>query len=96
MQLDVFTPIPHAFAWLTEQRPVAAVLGTELELRLFGYRESTPLRAGQIDGQSPSQGRAHTAIGFADWASALELGYGVGTANVRHFQLIPGLNVVQL
>ena len=29
-------------------------------------------------------------------ASALELGYGVGTSNVRHFQLIPGLNVIQL
>ena len=30
MQLDVFTLVPHAFAWLTEQRPVATVLGTEL------------------------------------------------------------------
>ena len=49
MQLDVFTLVPHAFAWLTEQRPVAAVLGTELELRLFGYRESSPLRSGQVD-----------------------------------------------
>jgi predicted nucleic acid-binding protein len=29
-------------------------------------------------------------------AGALELGYRVGTANVRHFQLIPGLNVIQL
>jgi predicted nucleic acid-binding protein len=29
-------------------------------------------------------------------ASALELGYSVGTANVRHFQLIPELNVIQL
>ena len=29
-------------------------------------------------------------------ASALELGYGVGTANVRHLQLIPGLNVIPL
>ena len=28
MQLDVFTLVPHAFAWLTEQRPLAAVLGT--------------------------------------------------------------------
>ena len=27
VQLDVFTLLPHAFAWLTEQRPVAAVLG---------------------------------------------------------------------
>ena len=31
MQLDVFTLVPHAFAWLTEQRPVATVLGTELD-----------------------------------------------------------------
>ena len=26
MQIDVFTPLPHAFAWMTEQRPVATVL----------------------------------------------------------------------
>ncbi len=32
-----------------EQRPVATVLGGELELRLFNYRDSTPLRAGQVD-----------------------------------------------
>ena len=30
MQLDVFTLVPHAFAWLTEQRPLASVLGGEL------------------------------------------------------------------
>jgi predicted nucleic acid-binding protein len=29
-------------------------------------------------------------------ASALELGYSVGTASFRHFQLIPGLNVIRL
>jgi tRNA (guanine37-N1)-methyltransferase len=49
LQLDVFTLIPHAFAWLTEQRPVSAVLGDGLELRLFGYRDSTPLSHGQVD-----------------------------------------------
>jgi len=43
MRLDVFTLVPHAFAWLTEQRPVATVLGGELELRLFSYRDTTPL-----------------------------------------------------
>jgi tRNA(fMet)-specific endonuclease VapC len=43
-----------------------------------------------------SEGCPHSAIGSADRASALELGYGVGTANVRHFQLIPGLNVIPL
>ena len=48
MQLDVFTLIPQAFAWLTEQRPVAAVLGGELDLRLFSYRDYTPLSAVDI------------------------------------------------
>jgi tRNA (guanine37-N1)-methyltransferase len=49
LQLDVFTLVPHAFSWLTEQRPLAAVLGTELDLRLFSYRDTTPLRAAQVD-----------------------------------------------
>ena len=49
MQLDVFTLVPHAFAWLTEQRPVSTVLGNELDLRLFSYRDFSPLRAGQVD-----------------------------------------------
>ena len=35
MRLDVFTQVPHAFGWLTEQKPLATVLGTELDLRLF-------------------------------------------------------------
>lgn len=49
MRLDVFTLIPGAFAWLQERRPVAAVLGTELDLRIFNYRDTTPLSAGQVD-----------------------------------------------
>jgi tRNA (guanine37-N1)-methyltransferase len=49
VQIDVFTPLPHAFAWMTEQRPVAAVLGTELDLRLWNYRDFTPLGGGQVD-----------------------------------------------
>jgi tRNA (guanine37-N1)-methyltransferase len=49
VQIDVFTPLPHAFAWMTEQRPLAAVLGTELDLRLWNYRDFTPLSGGQVD-----------------------------------------------
>ena len=56
MQLDVFTLVPHAFAWLTEQRPVATVLGTELDLRLFSYRASTPLRAALGDDEPDGGG----------------------------------------
>jgi tRNA G37 N-methylase TrmD len=49
LRLDVFTLVPHAFAWLTEQRPVATVLGGELDLRLFSYRDTTPLGSGAVD-----------------------------------------------
>lgn len=49
MRLDVFTLVPDAFAWVRERRPLAAVLGSELELRVFNYRDSTPLTAGQVD-----------------------------------------------
>lgn len=54
------------------------------------------LRAGQIDGQSQAKGVRIPLSDLLIGASALELGYGVGTANVRHFQLIPGLSVIQL
>ena len=54
------------------------------------------LRAGQIDGQSQAKSVRIPLSDLLIGASALELGYGVGTANVRHFHLIPSLNVVQL
>jgi tRNA (guanine37-N1)-methyltransferase len=75
MRIDVFTLVPHAFSWLTEQQPLAGVLGTELELRLFNYRESTPLRAGQVDDE-PYGGGAGMVLRVDVVASALEAAYG--------------------
>ncbi|HUK96876.1 MAG TPA: hypothetical protein VLV46_04410 [Gaiellaceae bacterium] len=75
MQLDVFTLVPHAFAWLTEQRPVAAVLGDELDLRLFSYRDSTPLRGGQVDDE-PYGGGAGMVLRVDVVAAALDAAYG--------------------
>jgi predicted nucleic acid-binding protein len=57
---------------------------------------SIALRAGQIDGQSQAKGVRIPLSDLLIGVSALELGSSVGTANVRHFQLIPGLNVIQL
>src|SRR5437660_7107893 len=54
------------------------------------------LRAGQIDGQSQARGIRIPLSDLLIGASAVELGYGVGTANIRHFQLIPGLAVIHL
>jgi tRNA (guanine37-N1)-methyltransferase len=75
LRLDVFTQIPHAFAWLTEHPPVANVLGEELELRLFNYRDSTPLRAGQVDDE-PYGGGAGMVLRVDVVAAALEAVYG--------------------
>jgi tRNA (guanine37-N1)-methyltransferase len=75
MQIDVFTLVPHAFAWLCEQRPLAAVLGTELELRLMNYRDTTPLRAGQVD-DDPYGGGAGMVLRVDVVAAALDAVYG--------------------
>jgi tRNA (guanine37-N1)-methyltransferase len=87
LQLDVFTLIPHAFAWLTEQRPVAAVLGDELDLRLFSYRDSTPLAHSQVDDE-PYGGGAGMVLRVDVVAAALEAAYG-GTPAHRVVALTP-------
>lgn len=75
MRLDVFTQVPHAFGWLTEQHPVSAVLGNQLELMLFNYRDTTPLRAGQVDDE-PYGGGAGMVLRVDVVATALDRAYG--------------------
>jgi tRNA (guanine37-N1)-methyltransferase len=87
MRIDVFTLVPHAFGWMTEQRPVAAVLGTELELRLLNYRDSTPLRAGQVDDE-PYGGGAGMVLRVDTVAAALDAVYG-GRPDQRVIALTP-------
>jgi tRNA (guanine37-N1)-methyltransferase len=87
LQLDVFTLLPHAFGWLTEQRPVAAVLGGELELRLFNYRESSPLKSGQVDDE-PYGGGAGMVLRVDVVAAALDAVYG-GVPDHRVVALTP-------
>jgi predicted nucleic acid-binding protein len=52
--------------------------------------------AGRIEGEQAAKG---IAIPFEDLiigATALHLGFDVATHNVKHFQLIPSLNVVTI
>jgi tRNA (guanine37-N1)-methyltransferase len=85
VRLDVFTLIPGAFAWLKERRPVAAVLGTELELRVLNYRDTTPLSAGQVD-DDPYGGGPGMVLRVDVVAAAFDAIYGG----------IPGHRVVAL
>jgi tRNA (guanine37-N1)-methyltransferase len=87
VRLDVFTLIPGAFAWLEERRPVAAVLGKELELRVFNYRDTTPLRAGQVD-DDPYGGGRGMVLRVDVVAAALDTVYG-GTPAHRIVALAP-------
>jgi len=75
VQIDVFTPLPHAFAWMTEQRPVATVLGNELDLRLWNYRDFTPLGGGQVDDE-PYGGGAGMVLRVDVVHAALAAVYG--------------------
>ncbi len=87
MQIDVFTLVPHSFAWLTEQRPIAAVLGGELDLRLLNYRDYSQLRSGQVDDE-PYGGGAGMVLRVDVVAAALEAVYG-GQPDQRVVALTP-------
>ena len=58
--------------------------------------DAVALRAGQIDGQSTAKGVRLALADLLIGVTALDLGYSVATANVRHFNLIPGLGVALL
>ena len=57
---------------------------------------SLALRAGQIDGETQAQGIRLPLADLLIGVTALELGYSVATANLRHFRKIPGLSVTEL
>ena len=87
MRLDVFTLVPAAFDWIRERRPLAAVLGNELELRIFNYRDSTPLSAGQVD-DDPYGGGPGMVLRVDVVAAALDAAYG-GSPDHRIVALSP-------
>ena len=87
MRLDVFTLIPDAFQWLQMRRPVAAVLGTELDLRIMNYRDTTPLSAGQVD-DNPYGGGPGMVLRVDVVAAAFDAVYG-GVPEHRVIALSP-------
>jgi tRNA(fMet)-specific endonuclease VapC len=64
------------------------------DLTVYPYTRETALLAGRIDGEQAARG---VVIPFPDLligATALSLGFSVLTTNMRHFRLIPGLEIV--
>jgi predicted nucleic acid-binding protein len=58
--------------------------------------DSTAEIAGQLSGEQAAKGVTLPADDLLIGASAIEQGYAVATFNIRHFQKIPGLQVLSL
>lgn len=56
----------------------------------------SPVRAGLMDGNHQARGVRLPISALLIAATALELGHGVATANVRRFAMVPALTVVRL
>lgn len=78
MQIDVFTLFPEWFGWFLSQRHVRNALRLGHDLRLFNYRDTTPLPAGQVD-DSPYGGGAGMLIRVDVVDAALQAVYGPDT-----------------
>src|SRR6202000_2631353 len=77
MRLDIFSLFPEAFDWLQTQRPVQNALREGNELRLFNYRDSTPLTGRQVD-DAPYGGGAGMVLRVDVIDAALQAAYGEG------------------
>ncbi len=77
MKLDIFTLFPEAFDWFQSQRSVQNALREGNELRLFDYRETTPLGAGQVD-DAPYGGGAGMVLRVDVVDAALQAAYSNG------------------
>jgi tRNA (guanine37-N1)-methyltransferase len=74
MRIDVFTLFPEHFEWFQGQRHVTNAVAEGNELRLFNYRDTTPLSAGQVD-DSPYGGGAGMVMRVDVVDAALEAAY---------------------
>lgn len=77
MRLDIFSLFPEAFEWFRSQRSVQNALGEGNELRLFNYRDTTPLGAGQVD-DAPYGGGAGMVLRVDVVDAALQAAYPSG------------------
>lgn len=67
-----------------------------LDIEVVPYTKNTAMLAGRLDGEQRAQGVTIPAVDLLIGATALEHAYAIATVNLRHFRMIPGLNVVQL
>lgn len=75
MVIDVFTLFPEWFGWFMDQRHVRNALRLGHDVRLFNYRDTTPLPRGQVD-DTPHGGGAGMVMRVDVVDAALQTAYG--------------------
>jgi tRNA (guanine37-N1)-methyltransferase len=78
MVIDIFSLFPEWFSWFYEQRHVSNALRLGHDVRVFNYRDTTPLGNGQID-DAPYGGGAGMVIRVDVVDAALQAVYGPDT-----------------
>jgi tRNA (guanine37-N1)-methyltransferase len=82
MNVDVFTLFPAWFDWFRDQRHVANALAAGHGLECVDYRESTPLKWGQVD-DTPFGGGAGMVLRVDVVEAALRARYAADPVEVR-------------
>jgi len=75
LRIDVFTLFPEWFGWFCAQRHVRNAVEAGSEVRFFNPRDTTPLKAGQVD-DTPYGGGAGMVMRVDVIDAALEAAYG--------------------
>ena len=88
MKIDVFTLFPEWFDWFLGQRHVRNAIDGGSEIRLFNYRDTTPLGGGQVD-DAPYGGGAGMVLRVDVVDAALTAAYGDRGAPARIALLAP-------
>ena len=88
MKIDVFTLFPDWFDWFLSQRHVRNSVQAGNELRLFNYRDTTPIGGGQVD-DAPYGGGAGMVLRVDVVDAALDAAYADGREPSRVLVLAP-------
>ena len=88
MRIDLVTLFPEWFDWFLGQRHVRNAVDAGSEIRLFNYRDTTPLGAGQVD-DAPYGGGAGMVLRVDVVDAALNAAYGDGGGPSRIVLLAP-------
>jgi tRNA (guanine37-N1)-methyltransferase len=88
LKIDVFTLFPESFEWFLGQRHVRNAFDAGSEVRLFNFRDTTPIGGGQVD-DAPYGGGAGMVLRVDVVDAALTAAYGERGGPARIVVLTP-------